>query len=77
MNIQISDNRGIYEFETEEEAINYQREKHIMSNKKTNLIDKKILSCLHVYEYDKPIYGCTMNEFIDNILKTAKEVKLL
>lgn len=71
------DNRGIYEFEKEEDAVDYQREKHIISNRQRNLIDKEILSCLHVYEYDKPIYGCTMNEFIDKILKTAKEVKLL
>lgn len=67
-------NRGIYEFETYQDAIDYQKEKHIENNKQRNPINEEILSCLHIYEYNKPIYGCTMNEFIDTILENAKEV---
>ncbi|MBP3634906.1 MAG: hypothetical protein J6J17_00400 [Bacilli bacterium] len=67
-------NRGIYEFETYQDAINYQKEKHIEHNKQRNPINEEILNCLHIYEYDKPIYGCTMNEFINDILENAKEV---
>ncbi len=69
-----SNNRGIHEFESYQEAIHYQKEKHIEHNKQRNPINEEILSCLHIYEYDTPIYGCTMNEFIDAILENAKEV---
>lgn len=67
-------NRGIYEFDSYEDAINYQKEKHIEANKERNSIDDEILKHLHIYEYDKPKYGCTMSEFIDYILENAKEV---
>lgn len=69
-------NRGIYKFDSYEDAINYQKEKHIDANKQRNPIDEEILKHLHVYEYDKPIYGCTMSEFIDYILENAKEIDI-
>lgn len=69
-------NRGIYEFDSYEDAINYQKEKHIEANKQRNPIDEEIIKHLHVYEYDKPIYGCTMSQFIDYILENAKEVDI-
>ena len=68
-------NRGIYEFLSYEDAISYQKEKHIEQNKKRNFINEKIINHLHVYEYDKPVYGCTMSEFIDYILENAKEFR--
>lgn len=67
-------NRGIYEFETYQDAIRYQKEKHIENNKQRNSIDDEILNYLRIYEYSEPTYGCTMNEFINDILKNAKEI---
>ena len=67
-------NRGIHEFASYEDAINDQKEKHIEQNKKRNPINEEVIQCLHVYEYNTPIYGCTIREFIDNILENAKEV---
>ena len=67
-------NRGIYEFETYQDAIDYQRNKHIEYNNQRNVINEEILNCLHIYEYTNPIYGCTMKEFISNILENGKEV---
>lgn len=67
-------NRGIYEFETYQDAIDYQRNKYIEYNEQRNVINKEILNCLHIYEYINPTYGCTMNEFISNILENGKEV---
>lgn len=70
-------NRGIYSFDSIEDAINYQKNLYIESNKKRNHIDDEILQHLHIYEYDKPKYGCNMNEFINSILNNAKEVEIV
>lgn len=67
-------NRGIYEFETYEDAINYQRKKFIEFNQQRNIVCEDELKHLHIYEYSKPIYDCTMNEFINHILANSKEV---
>lgn len=67
-------NRGIHEFASYEEAIKYQRIKHIEHNKQRNVVGEEELKYLKVYEYETPLYGCTMNEFIDYILENAKEV---
>lgn len=67
-------NRGIHEFTSYEEAINYQKEKHIEYNRQRNPINEEILNCLHIYEYGSQAYGITMDEFIDAILENAKEV---
>ena len=69
-------NIGIHQFETYEEAINYQMEKHIEHNKQTNPVGDEELKHLHIYEYHHPIYGCTMNEFIDYILSNGKEIEI-
>lgn len=69
------DNRGIYEFSSYEEAIFYQKEKLIQYNKKNNSIKEEELKHLHIYEYDRPIYGCTANEFIDCILEKGKKIE--
>lgn len=69
-------NRGIYEFNSYEEAIRYQREKHIEYNKEIgNKIDEEILKSLKIYEYKKPKPGLTMQEFINYVL-SSKEVKI-
>jgi len=68
-------NRGIHEFFSYDDAINFHKEKHIEQNKERNPINEEIINYLHIYEYDKPIYGCTMSEFIDSILENAKEIE--
>ncbi len=69
-------NKGIYEFATYEEAINYQKEKFIEINKQRNPVGEEELKHLYIYEYDKPKYGLTMSEFIDYILANAKKVEI-
>lgn len=71
-----SNNRGIYEFSTYKDAINYQRKKHIENNKQRNHVGDKELKCLYIYEYDRPVYGCTLKEFIDYILLNAKRIEI-
>ena len=67
-------NRGIHEFNSYEEAVKYQREKHIEYNKSIgNKIDEEILKSLKIYEYENPKYGLNMEEFIDYVL-SSKEV---
>lgn len=67
-------NRGIHEFNSYEEAVKYQREKHIEYNKSIgNKIDEEILKSLKIYEYENPKYGLNMKEFIDYVL-SSKEV---
>ena len=39
------------------------------------IIKKKNILKIINKEYNKPIYGCTMNEFIDTILENAKEFR--
>ncbi len=52
--------KGIHEFAYYEDAINYQKGKHIEKNKRRNPINEEILNYLQVYEYDQPIFSCTM-----------------
>lgn len=67
-------NRGIYEFRSYEEAIDYQKSKHIETNQKQKLISEEELKHLRIYEYSQPVYGCTMDEFIDHILNSTKKL---
>lgn len=69
-------NRGIYEFNSYEEAIKYQKNKHILHNKGFNKVREKELESIHIYEYDKPKYGLNFNEFIDNILEKGKNIEI-
>ena len=66
-----SNNYGIHKFNTYKEAIEYQKEKHIKSNENYgNKIDEDVLSHLVIYDFNHPKYYCSMNEYIDNILKS-------
>lgn len=65
-------NRGIYEFDTYESAIEYQKELHIKNNKNSgNIINDSILSHLIIYEFSSPKYGCNMSEYLNNILEST------
>lgn len=69
-------NKGIYSFDTYEDAINFQSQKFIEANKKKKSIERKELDAIRIYEYDTPKYNCNMNEFINHILETGKEIKI-
>lgn len=66
-----SNNYGIHKFNTYNEAVEYQKGKHIKSNESHgNKIDEDVLSHLVIYEFNHPKYYCSMDEYIDNILKS-------
>lgn len=61
-------NRGIHSFNTYEEAIEYQKAKHIQFNEICgNVINEDVLNHLVIYEFNQPKYGCSMEEYINNI----------
>ena len=64
-------NRGIYEFNSYEEAIEFQKNKHIEYAKSYIKITNFDLEHLKIYEYES-VPNCTAPKFIDNILKNAK-----
>lgn len=66
--------RGIVAFHSLDDALKYKMERHIEHNKRYNKVGLEEIKCLHVYEYDKPLYGATFREFIDNILEHSKDV---
>lgn len=68
-------NRGIHEFASYEEAIKYQRIKHIEHNKQRNVVGEEELKHLKIYEYKNILYNCSMNDFINDILNNGKVVK--
>ncbi len=71
-----SKNRGIYSFNSYEDAISYQLKKHIESNSKRNPVGDDEISSIKIYEYDKPQYGCNMDEFINHVLENGKEINI-
>ena len=67
-------NRGIYEFNSYEEAIRFQMNKHIEYTKNMgNVVDDEIMKHIHIYEYNEPSSNITFYEYIDHILD-SKEI---
>ena len=67
-------NKGIYRFDSYEEAIRFQMKKHIdytMAN--GNIVNSEVMEHLHIYEYDIMQYEISFEEFTDVILD-AKEI---
>ena len=64
-------NKGIFPFKRVKEAIEYQKAKQIETNEP---ISKKIKQNLKIYEYENPIYDCSVIEFINNILDSSKDI---
>lgn len=69
-------NRGIIEFDSLEEALLYRQRKQISSNKEQHNMTEEEISSLKIFEYSKPPYGITMDDFITLILKTGQEIDL-
>lgn len=67
-------NRGIHKFDSYEECIKYQAKRHIDFNMECgNEINKDILNCLRIYEYQQPRFGWNMSDFLNNIFN-AREI---
>ncbi len=69
-------NEGIHSFNTKEEAILAQKEKHIEFNQKIGLpINKEIIDTIHIYEYQPPKIGSNNQEFLNNIFsENSKDI---
>lgn len=66
-----TENRGIYCFNSYKEAITYQMNKHIKTNKKYgNKINNEILKHLNIVEYKNTRLGMNQKEFIEMILNS-------
>lgn len=64
-------NKGIYEFNSYEEAIVYQMKKHIDFMKKCNLkIDDEIINHIQIIEFEIPRYGLNQHEYYENLFKS-------
>lgn len=67
-------NRGIYEFNSLEEAFAFARQHHIEQNQRKRKMTEEEIESLKIYEYAKPKEKSTIREFIDTILDTGKEI---
>lgn len=68
-------NRGIHEYNSLVEAISAQMERHIEYARSLNMdINDEIINCIRVYQYEQPTYGCSYDEFLDNIFNNSKEL---
>jgi len=65
-----SEQRGIHEFDSLEEAVEYQKNIHISRNRRRGLTDEELQN-LKIYEYSVPKFGCNFYEFIDHILDNS------
>lgn len=68
--------RGIYSFKTLKEAIEYQKKLHIKSNRTRNPVGEEEIKRIHIYEFQTPKFGLSMDEYIDNIEKNATEINI-
>lgn len=61
-------NKGIHIFDTMEEAIDVQMQKHIEYNKNLGYpIDDDIIDLIRVYEFVSPKVGCNNQGYLDNV----------
>lgn len=65
-----SNNKGIFEFDSYEEAIKYQLEKYLKNVRKNNIVNKEELMHLHIYEFDKPKTNINQKEYLNHILSS-------
>lgn len=68
-------NRGIHEYDSLVETISAQMLKHIEYARCLNLdINDEIINCIRIYQYEDVNYGCSYNEFLDNIINNSREI---
>lgn len=68
-------NRGIHEFNTLTEALDNEYNYHLNSNKKENSITSSEIKSLHIFEYNKPPFNISFNDFITYIIDNGKLIK--
>ena len=52
--------------------------KHIEYARSLNLdINDEIINCIRIYQYEDVNYGCSYNEFLDNIINNSIEITRL
>ena len=66
-----SNNKGIYEFNSFEDAIKYQLNKHIELSKTNNIVGEEELKYIHIFEFDKPRIDCSYDEYLEHILNSV------
>jgi hypothetical protein len=64
-------NRGIHEFNSMDELLNYQYQKYLNFLKTFNIKDEEIKEII-VTEFTKPKENISSNEYINHILKTIR-----
>ena len=62
------DNKGIFEFNTIEELLEFQKEKYIIHLKEENIKDEELDKIIRV-EYEKPNNHISASEYIEYVLK--------
>lgn len=67
-------NRGIHEFDTYEDLINFQKVKHIEYVSRFCPINDLLMESLHIIEYDAPKYGSNYLKFINHIVNNGKYI---
>ncbi len=67
-------NTGIHEFDSYEEAIKGQLKAHIDFTKTYIDITNEDIKRIVIFEYEKPEYGISMTDFIDNIIDNGKNI---
>lgn len=69
-------NKGIYEFDTYKDVINFQKNNFINYTKGIiKDFKEEDIEHLRIYEYNHPKFGCNMEEFLDNIINNGKEIE--
>ena len=67
-------NKGIHGFKTLQDVINAQKHAHIKYAKSYRK-SKTDASKIEILEYDNVTYGCTVDEFMNYVLSTGKQIK--
>ena len=65
-------NFGIHKYDSLEELITDQMEKHVRYAEKFNPLDDSTLDYLHIFDYSKPKYSINRKEFMDFILNSSE-----
>ena len=63
-------NKGIYEFDSYEDAIRYQLDKHIEMTKNYNKVGEEEIKHIHIYEFDKPMINSSFEDYLNHILNS-------
>ena len=68
-------NRGIHEYKSLEKLLNKEMKHHLEFNLKSAKMTKEEINSLTIYEYPRPEYNISMDEFINNTLENGKIIK--